>query len=68
MMATNNLPSILQIKHVQQILSFNKSHTYELVKAPDFPLLKINNRMLVQRDDFFKWIETKRVNPPEASA
>lgn len=67
-MDTNNLPSILQIKHVQQYLGFSKSHTYEVVKAPDFPLLKINNRMLVQRDDFFKWLETKRVNLTEVSA
>jgi len=62
------LPYILQIKDIQEILGFSKSHTYEIVKEPDFPLLKINNRMIVQRDEFFNWLESKRVNPSETTA
>lgn len=67
-MENQQLPFILQIKDIQQILGFSKSHTYEIVKTSDFPLLKINNRMVVKRDEFFNWLETKRVNSSSQSA
>lgn len=67
-MNTDNLPNILQIKDIQKILGFSKSHTYQIIKEPDFPLLKISHRMVVRQDEFFKWLESKRVNPTSESA
>lgn len=59
-MNRDEYPLILQIKHVQQILGFSKSMAYEIAKAPDFPLIQINTRKVVYRDDFFSWLDSKR--------
>jgi predicted DNA-binding transcriptional regulator AlpA len=59
-MNQNDYPLILQIKDVQKILGFSKSTVYEIAKAPDFPLIKINTRKVVYRDEFFLWLDSKR--------
>ncbi|MEF2244247.1 helix-turn-helix transcriptional regulator [Paenibacillus sp. IITD108] len=61
-------PLILQIKNVQEILGVSRSTAYEIAKAPDFPLLVINCRKVVYRDDFFKWLDSKRANANAISA
>ncbi|MEC0369334.1 helix-turn-helix transcriptional regulator [Paenibacillus chibensis] len=59
-MTRNDYPLVLQIKDVQGILGFSKSTTYEIAKAPDFPLIQINKRKIVYRDEFFSWLDSKR--------
>jgi len=59
-MNRNDYPLILQIKDVQQILGFSKSTAYEIAKAPDFPLIQINKRKIVYRDEFFSWLDSKK--------
>jgi predicted DNA-binding transcriptional regulator AlpA len=61
-MNRNDYPLILQIKDVQRILGFSKSSAYELANSPDFPLLKINTRKVVYRDEFFLWLDSKRIH------
>ncbi|MNW40143.1 Helix-turn-helix domain protein [compost metagenome] len=61
-MNRQDYPLVLQIKDVQQILGFSKSMAYEIAKAPDFPVIKINTRMVVYRDEFFSWLDSKREN------
>ncbi|QHJ69228.1 helix-turn-helix transcriptional regulator [Planococcus halotolerans] len=53
-------PIILQIKDIQKILGFSKSTVYEVIKQKDFPLIHINQRKIVYRDEFFSWIDSKR--------
>lgn len=64
-MERKDYPLILQIKDIQQILGFSKSTTYEITKETDFPLLQINKRKIVYRDEFFSWLDNKRANPAE---
>ncbi|MEK4186374.1 helix-turn-helix transcriptional regulator [Paenibacillus sp. FSL L8-0494] len=59
-MNRNDYPLILQIKDVQQILGFSKSTAYEIAKTPDFPLIQINKRKIVYRDEFFSWLDSKK--------
>ncbi|HDR8065784.1 TPA: helix-turn-helix domain-containing protein [Bacillus cereus] len=59
-MTRNDYPFILQMKDVTKILGFSKSTVYSLVQEPDFPVLQVNNRKVVYRDDFFAWLDSKR--------
>ncbi|MGZ9583834.1 helix-turn-helix transcriptional regulator [Paenibacillus marinisediminis] len=61
-MNKTDYPIILQKKHVQEILGFSKSTVYEIFKDPSFPLLEINSRKVVYRDEFFAWLNTKQRN------
>lgn len=67
-MNKSDFPLILQIKDVQKILGVSRSMAYEIARAPDFPLILINCRKVVYRDDFFKWLDSKRTNPNMVSA
>lgn len=67
-MNKSDYPLILQIKNVQEILGVSRSTAYEIAREPDFPLLIINCRKIVYRDDFFKWLDSKRTNPNVISA
>ncbi|AOZ92291.1 MULTISPECIES: helix-turn-helix transcriptional regulator [Paenibacillus] len=67
-MNKSDYPLILQIKDVKEILGVSRSTAYEIAREPDFPLLIINCRKIVYRDDFFKWLDSKRTNPNVISA
>jgi len=54
------LPIVLQAKHVSQLLGLAKSTTYEIMKQADFPLLEVSGRKIVYKDDFFEWLDSKK--------
>lgn len=56
----DELPIVLQMSEVQKILGLSKTKIYELARQKDFPVLEIGCRKVVYRDDFFKWLDTKR--------
>lgn len=59
-MQRSDLPLILQAKHIIEVTGLSKSSVYELMKSPDFPLIKVNERKLVYRDEFFAWLDSKQ--------
>lgn len=65
-MEKDELPLILQAKHITAMMGWAKSTTYEMFKAPDFPMLEINGRRLVYRDAFFQWLDSKQRGSSEA--
>ncbi|MEW4286698.1 AlpA family phage regulatory protein [Priestia koreensis] len=67
-MERKDYPLILQIKDIQQILGFSKSTTYEIIKEVGFPLIQINKRKIVYRDEFFLWLDSKRIIDVEITA
>lgn len=42
-----DLPIIMQAKHVQSVLGISKGKTYELMNSSDFPTIYLNKRMNV---------------------
>lgn len=51
----NNLPSVLKIADIQQILRIGKSQAYELAKRKDFPKLPMDKPIRIPRDEFLRW-------------
>ena len=53
----HNSNQLLTYKDLQDILHVGKNRAYELMKSDCFPTIRINNRMYVNRDRLYQWIE-----------
>ena len=56
-----DLPIIMQAKHVQSVLGISKGKTYELMNSSDFPTIYLNKRMVVPKDKFFEWLNQDKL-------
>ena len=55
----DELPLMLSVSQVTDVLGIGRTNAYELVKEKDFPSLKIGSRIVVPNDKFIQWIEEK---------
>ena len=53
----DELPLFLNAKILAEVLGIAPSSAYELMHEKDFPVLKIGNRLLVDKSKFKEWIE-----------
>ena len=53
----DELPLFLNATTVAKVLGVSPSSSYELMHEPDFPVLKIGNRMVVPKGNFIQWVE-----------
>ena len=53
------LPLFLDAEILAKALGVATSTAYELMHEKDFPALKIGNRLLVPKEKFRLWVETK---------
>ena len=50
------LPLFLNSETVAKALGVSSSSAYELMHEPDFPMLRIGNRMVVPKEQFIQWV------------
>lgn len=55
----DELPLFLNAEMVAKVLGVATSTAYELMHEKDFPALKIGNRLLVPKEKFQAWVESK---------
>ena len=55
----DDLPLFLNADMLAKVLGVATSTAYELMHEKDFPALKIGNRLLVPKEKFRLWVETK---------
>ena len=55
----DDLPLMLSVAQVSEVLGIGRTNAYELVKEKDFPSLKIGSRIVIPRDKLIQWIEEK---------
>ena len=53
----DELPLFLNAELVAQVLGIAPSSAYELMHEPEFPTLRIGNRMVVPKEKFIQWVE-----------
>ena len=53
----DELPLFLNAETVAKVLGISPSSGYELMHEPDFPMLKVGNRMVVPKEKFIQWVE-----------
>ena len=52
-----DLPLMLSVPEVGEVLGISRAGAYELVRSKGFPKVKIGNRIVVPKDKFIRWIE-----------
>lgn len=55
----DELPLFLNADTVAKTLGIAISSCYELLKEKDFPSITIGNRIVVPKDQFIAWVESK---------
>ena len=55
----DELPLFLNAEMLAKALGVATSTAYELMHEKDFPALKIGSRLLVPKEKFLLWVETK---------
>ena len=53
----NDLPLMLSVPEVANLLGISRAEAYELVKTDGFPSLTIGSRIIVPRDKLIAWID-----------
>ena len=53
----DELPLFLNAKILAEVLSIAPSSAYELMHEKDFPVLKVGNRLLAEKEKFKEWIQ-----------
>ena len=52
-----DLPLMLSVPEVGELLGISRAGAYELVRSKGFPKVKIGNRIVIPKDRFIQWIE-----------
>lgn len=55
----DELPLFLNADTVANVLGISISSAYELMHEKDFPAFKVGNRLIVPKEKFKQWVETK---------
>ena len=54
----DELPLLLNVKQLADLLGVSDSSVYELIQEDDFPSLRIGKRIVVPKEELRKWIST----------
>jgi excisionase family DNA binding protein len=49
----------LKVEEVGEILGISRASAYNLARSKGFPSLRVGKRLIVPREAFFRWMETK---------
>ena len=52
----DELPLFLNAKTLAKVLGVSPSSGYELMHEPSFPVLRVGNRLVVPKEQFFQWV------------
>ena len=53
----DELPLMLSVTDMAEVLGISRAGAYELVRAEGFPSLNIGNRIIVPKDELIAWIK-----------
>lgn len=54
----DELPLLLNVTQLADLLGVSDSSVYELIQEDDFPSLRIGKRIVVPKEELRKWIST----------
>ena len=55
----DELPLMLSVPEVAEVLGISRAGAYELVRSDGFPALKIRSRIVVPKEKFIEWVNAK---------
>ena len=61
----NELPLMLTVQDVADVLGIGLAHAYEVAHRQDFPTITLGSRIIVPRDKFMAWIDEQSAKKTE---
>lgn len=55
----DDLPLFLNAEMISAVLGIAPSSVYELMREAEFPTLRVGSRMVVPKEKFIQWVETR---------
>ena len=55
----DQLPIVLNADQLAQALGISRANAYQLMHSKGFPTIRIGKRMLVPKDKFLEWLDSK---------
>ena len=59
------LPLMLTVQDVADVLGIGLAHAYEVAHRKDFPTITLGSRIIVPRDRFMEWIDQQAAKKSE---
>ena len=53
----DELPLMLSVMDVAEVLGISRAGTYALVKSEGFPSLTVGSRIIVPKEEFVSWVK-----------
>ena len=53
----DDLPLMLSVPDVAQVLGISRAGAYELAHSREFPSMKVGSRIIIPKDKFLLWVE-----------
>ncbi len=66
MNSKENLPMMLSANDLQD-MGFSRTMVYKILNSKEVPVVKIGSRKFIQKDKFFKWLDSKENKNPETA-
>lgn len=66
----DDLPLMLSVPDVAQVLRISRAGAYELARSRDFPSMKVGSRIIIPKDKLLLWIEKQcgeGISPPRGT-
>lgn len=54
-----DFPLYMRAEDIAMAVGVSRAGAYTLMHRDDFPLVRLGKRMVVQRTDFFSWLDSK---------
>ena len=61
----NELPLMLNVQDVSDVLGIGLAHAYEIVRRKDFPSITLGSRIIIPRDKLMEWLERQTADNTE---
>lgn len=52
----DDLPLMLTVPDVSNVLGIGLANAYGIVRRPDFPSITLGSRIIIPRDKFIEWV------------
>ena len=53
----DELPLMLSVTDMAEVLGISRAGAYELVKTEGFPSLSVGSRIIIPKDEFISWVK-----------
>lgn len=49
---------VYSVEELQRLLGIGRNNTYDLVNSGAFPVVRVNNRILIPKEPFLQWLNS----------